>query len=343
MTSVNRTLNYTKSPPDSRDYYLKSINLASPKATLAPSTDLSVWCSPVRDQGNVGSCTAFATAGLMEYFYNKNVSSESPNFSDKFIYYATRVNVEGWPANEDSGCYLRDSLKCVNKYGVSLESQFPYLLPGQANCDYTQSPPPSVYTSALSYKVSQYLNVPSLNTQQGVSNLKAMIANGTTFVAGVLCYSNFFNDVKGVIPMPVGAVIGGHAVLFVGYDDSKSMFKFKNSWGTSWGDNGYGYLPYKYFTSGNVIEAWTVLQENFNGSLINVVVPSTNAVIFANRVNTLLTSITQTQDLPTLTSQIKADPGNSQLVLADVNELVNLASRVVLAVSDAKKNSAKNK
>ena len=90
--------------------------------------------------------------------------------------------------------------------------------------------------------------------------------------------------------MPSGQAIGGHAILFVGYDDSKSLFKFKNSWGTSWGHNGYGYLPYKYFTSGNVVEAWTVSQENFNGSLINIVVPSNKAVIFASRVNGVLTS-----------------------------------------------------
>lgn len=341
MSTINRKLNYTKSPPDTRDYYLKSVNHT--RQTLPSSTDLSQWCSPIGDQGNVGSCTAFATSGLMEYFYKKNAGSQTPLFSEKFIYYVTRVNVEGWPANEDSGCYLRDSLKCVNKYGSSLESQFPYLLPGQTDSNYAQTPPPSVYTAALSYKVSQYVSVPSLNTQQGIDNLKAMLSNGTAFVGGIVCYSNFFSDIKGVIPMPSGQAIGGHAILFVGYDDSKSLFKFKNSWGTSWGDNGYGYLPYKYFTSGNVVEAWTVSQENFNGSLINIVVPSNKAVIFASRVNGVLTSITQTQDLPTLTAQIKSDPGNSQLVAGDVNELVNLASRVVLAVSDAKKNSAKNK
>jgi hypothetical protein len=340
MSNTEYKLNYKKSPLDSRDYYLKSINVNK----LQSSVDLSNWCSPVGDQGSVGSCTAFATSGLMEYFYNKNVSSGGcPLFSEKFIYYATRVDVEGWPANEDSGCYLRDALKCVNKYGSSLESKFPYLLSGQVNCDYAQCPPPSVYTDALQYKVSQYLSVNSLNTQQGVINLKTLLSNGSAFVGGIVCYSNFLNSVKGVIPMPSGQVIGGHAILFVGYDDSKSLFKFKNSWGKSWGDNGYGYLPYAYFTSGNVSEVWTVSQENFNGNLINVLVPSTKAVVFANRVNGVLTSITQSQDLPTLTAQINSDPNNSQLLQADVNELINLASRVVLAVNDAKKNSAKNK
>lgn len=333
-------LNYKKSPLDSRDYYIKSLLKAAPIST---SIDLSQWCSPVQDQGPIGSCTAFATSGLMDYFYNKNTLSQSPNFSEKFIYYATRVNVEGWPANEDSGCYLRDSLKCVNKYGASLESQFPYVLPGQTVCDYTQSPPPSVYTNALQYKVSQYVTVNSVNTQEGINNLKIMLTNGVAFVGGIVCYSNFYNQVKGVIPMPSGQVIGGHAILFVGYDDAKSQFKFKNSWGSSWGDKGYGYLPYGYFTSGNVSEVWSISQESFNGSLINVVVPSVKAVIFANRVNGVLSSITQSQDLVTLTSQIRSDPGNSQLAVADVNELVNLASKVIVAVNDAKKNSAKNK
>lgn len=340
MSSVVYKLNYIKSPPDSRDYYLKNVNVK----TIASSADLSKWCSPVDDQGSVGSCTAFATSGLMEFFYNKNVASgASPIFSEKFIYYATRVNIQGWPANEDSGCYLRDALKCVNKYGSALQSIFPYVLPGQTQCDYTQSPPPSVYTNALQYKVSQYLTVNSVNTPQGLLNLKSMLANGSAFVGGMLCYSNFYNSVRGVIPMPSGQIIGGHAVLFVGYDDAKSRFKFKNSWGPSWGDNGYGYLPYAYFTSGNVSEVWTVSQQNFNGSFINIVMPSTKAVVFANRVNGVLANIIQTPNLATLSAQIKSDPGNSQLAAADVNELVNLASRVISAVNDAKKNSAKNK
>ena len=341
MSVKTYKLNYKKSPPDSRDYYINSLKQVS---TIPNSVDLSQWCSPVRDQGQVGSCTAFATSGLMEYFYKKNtVNSTDPNFSEKFIYYTTRVNVEGWPANEDSGCYLRDSLKCVNKYGSALESEFPYLLQGQTESDYSQSPPPSVYTDALQYKVSQYVTINSVNNQPGINTLKSLLSNGTAFVGGIVCYSNFYDSVNGVIPVPSGSVIGGHAILFVGYDDSKSLFKFKNSWGSSWGDNGYGYLPYQYFTNGNVSEVWTVSQENFNGSLINVIVPAVKATIFAGRVNQVLTSITQTLDLPTLTNQIKSDPNNSLLATADINELVNLTSRVVLAVNDAKKNSARNK
>ena len=245
-------LNYQKSPPDNRDYIIKSFSdsliLSSPP--LPVSVDLSNWCTPVKDQGPVGSCTAFAGSAMMEYFFKKNTGTGTTNtdFSEKFIYYTTRVNVQGWPANEDSGCYLRDTLKCVTNYGAAQESSFPYLLSGQTQSNYSQSPPPSVYKEALNYKVSQYATINSTSTSTALINLKTLLSKGSAFVGGIMCYSNFYNNVNGVIPNPSGSIIGGHAILFVGYDDSKQLFKFKNCWGTSWGDNGYGYLSYKYFT-----------------------------------------------------------------------------------------------
>lgn len=337
-------LNHKKSPPDSRDHTISSVT-KSVSGSLPAVVDLSQWCSPVKDQGDTGSCTAFACAGIMEYFFKKNSAAGTNQYllSEKFIYYATRVNVEGWPANEDSGCYLRDTLKCATKYGAALETDFPYLLPGQTECQYSQAPPPSIYTEALQYKISQYATINTLNTSQALLNLKTLLNNGSAFVGGIICYDNIWNSVNGVIPLPSGSSIGGHAILFVGYDDSKKQFKFKNSWGTGWGDNGYGYLPYQYFTSGNVSEVWAVSQEKFDGTVVDIVNPTTKAVEFASRVNSLLSTISQTQDISTLINKIKSDPNNSKLVPMDVNELINLANKIVNLINEAKKNSSRNK
>ena len=344
---TNYKLNYQKSPPDSRDYIIKSISLtsSSTKSSLPVAVDLSKWCTPVKDQGNIGSCTAFAGSAMMEYFFKRNTGTGTTNtdFSEKFIYYATRVNVQGWPANEDSGCYLRDTLKCVTNYGAAQESSFPYLLDGQAQSNYSQSPPPSVYKEALNYKVSQYATIGSTNTPAALINLKTLLSNGSAFVGGIMCYSNFYNNVNGVIPNPSGSIIGGHAILFVGYDDSKQLFKFKNSWGTSWGDNGYGYLSYKYFTSGNVSEVWTVSQQKFNETLINVIIPSVPDTIFSARMNDLLILLSQSQDLRKITSQINSNPENSLISQSHVNELVNTANRIINIINDSKKKFLKNK
>ena len=157
------------------------------------------------------------------------------------------------------------------------------------------------------------------------------------------CYSYFYNNVNGVIPNPSGSIIGGHAILFVGYDDSKQLFKFKNSWGTSWGDNGYGYLSYKYFTSGNVSEVWTVSQQKFNETLINIIIPSVSATVFSARINDLLILLSQSQDLRKITSQINSNPENSLISQSHVNELVNTANRIINIINDSKKKFLKNK
>ncbi len=61
------------------------------------------------------------------------------------------------------------------------------------------------------------------------------------------------------LPQPQEAMLGGHAIAIVGYDDSKQMFTFQNSWGSSWGDKGFGYLPYSYLTNPQLSsDFWTV-------------------------------------------------------------------------------------
>lgn len=83
-------------------------------------------------------------------------------------------------------------------------------------------------------------------------------------MSGFTVYSSINNvGSDGVVPMPGGTVVGGHAVLLTGYDDSRQLFKFKNSWGSSWGNRGYGYLPYRYYLTGQMRDNWSIyLEEN---------------------------------------------------------------------------------
>lgn len=257
-------LNHTPSPPDDRDHkvVLKTV------ASGIPAVDLSSFCTNIKNQGNVGSCTAHATVGLMEFFYKKYMSGKKDDvYSEKFVYYTTRVKVEGGKADNDSGAFLRDTLKCVVKYGACKEATFPY------NSDFAQEPPEEAYKEALNFQVTKYACIPSDDKAKCLQDLKTLLYNGNAFVGGFTCYANLFDGSGGMIPIPTGKATGGHAVLFVGYDDTRQCFKFKNSWGENWGDNGYGYLPYTFLTIGALQDLWTVSAQEYDNSVFDMVNP----------------------------------------------------------------------
>lgn len=331
---MNKILNFKISPKDDRDY------VAKPSAIqLSTSSDLSSFCTSVKDQGSLGSCTAFACVGMMEHFFKKNkIAIVDDLLSELFLYYNTRVLIENEPASSDSGAYLRDVLKAMNRYGVCLEKSFPY----SSNC--ARIPGKPCYTEGSTYQVVKYANIPTTNLNTTLNDLKSLIGSGNTFVGGIMCYSNFFNDVKGLIPAPSGSIIGGHAVLFVGYDDTKRVFKFKNSWGKNWGDKGYGYLPYSYLLTGSLVDLWTIYGQEYNdkivGSVGTAIPPSLRLQANKNMLNLIMTSVAEYDDdsgspsiliqnkMNALRNRIKTDDNNFLLASSDVVELLALVDRL---------------
>jgi len=308
-----RVLNFKCSPPDRRDFivvvkedYLKAKNAVSaqlhkiasiiqppiymqrindgrrrpppppqPRPPPPPPPivkDLSKWCSSVKDQGHVGSCTAFSFIGLMEYNYNKYASAPSGEqdiFSEKFLYYITRVKVENQAPTQDDGAYIRDVLKASKIFGVCKEISCPYYTNGKI--EYYAPPSDNMYDEAQKFQILQYARVDERNM---LATCKVLIDNERPFVGGFLCYENLHENVRGQIPLPKGRICGGHAVLFVGYDDNKKLLKFKNSWGVNWGDNGYGYLPYHFMERGLVQDVWTVYKQEHEDKAIGVNKPT---------------------------------------------------------------------
>jgi len=252
MQNCPYNLKLYPSPPDPRDHIIKA---AQPLKTKGVA-DLSAYCTTVKDQGALGSCTAFASVSAMEYLHKRFGGSKVEDmFSERFTYYATRVNILNW-APEDSGAYVRDAVKSLVKYGTCLEGTFAY------NNDCRTAPPQAAYNEALKYQALSYAKFEDgkneAERRQLIETLKANLDVGLPIIGGFICYSNIWNAVRGVIPKRNGQIIGGHAVLIVGYDDSKQLFKFKNSWGSSWGDSGYGYLPYEYYFLGDMFDLWSI-------------------------------------------------------------------------------------
>jgi C1A family cysteine protease len=204
--------------------------------TLPTSVDMRSNCPPIYDQGNLGSCTANAIAGAIAYDQKKQQLSEFTP-SRLFIYYNERLK-EG-TVNSDSGAAIRDGIKSVAKQGACAEAEWPYDIN-----QFSVKPTQVCYDSALMHKVILY--------QRIVNNLlqmKGCLASESPFVYGFTVYESFESEevaATGIVPMPQQGeqVLGGHAVMAVGYDDSKQFFICRNSWGESWGDNGYFYMPY---------------------------------------------------------------------------------------------------
>jgi C1A family cysteine protease len=229
--------------PDHRDKLYHGAHL-----TLLPlprSVDLRSQCPPVVDQGTLGSCTANALAGAIGFLDIKNQIQFYP-FSRLFIYYNERAIED--TIRQDSGAQIRDGIKTLNKQGVCLEVNWPYDIN-----KFTKKPSDKCYMSAKYHEAVTYQRIEAFN------DMKKCLASGFPFVFGFSVYDSFESDRvahTGIVPMPDPNehVLGGHAVMAVGYDDSKQVMIVRNSWGTVWGMKGYFTLPYNYIGNNNLAD-----------------------------------------------------------------------------------------
>ena len=204
---------------------------------------------PVYDQGQLGSCTANASGAALQY---KREQENKSDFvpSRLFIYYNTR-NLEG-TTSSDSGASIRDTIKSVSIYGGPDESLWPYDI-----SKFDIQPPQAAYDSGLLDRAVKYQRI----ARQSIA-FKQCLASGNPIVVGISVYESFEtigSDGIGNLPNRTEQLLGGHAVLIVGYDNSTQRFTFRNSWGSNWGKNGYFTLPYAYMSNKHLSsDFWTI-------------------------------------------------------------------------------------
>lgn len=246
---TNKKLGWRRDLPDRRDFMLSVVKPKTvPKIVNLESKFGAIG---VYNQGNLGSCTANAIAGAVVYCELNEVNDSSMTLPSRlFIYYCER-EIEGSIAS-DAGAEIRDGMKVVAKLGYPQETSWPYKV-GQ----FATKPPASVYAEAKKDHILSYYRV-----KQTVQAMRLCLAHGFPFVFGISVYSNFWDRSSGDIAMPSGSLEGGHAILCTGYDDVQKYFKFRNSWGASWGDNGSGRIPYEYLADPNLAgDFWTIRKE----------------------------------------------------------------------------------
>jgi C1A family cysteine protease len=262
--------------PDFRDYTMQTAEVKTVLAQSQPlqaaskdlpkAVDLRAWCSPIEDQGTLGACTAHAGMALFEYYQTRTFGKHIDG-SRLFLYKVTRrlMELEG-----DTGAYLRDTMKAMVLFGAPPERFYPY------NIDqFDVEPPAFCYAFAQNYKAIKYYRLdPAGEAPPNVlKNVKCYLAAGLPCMFGFTVYTCIGQTGlgKGEIPFPLPqeSAIGGHAVVAVGYSDSKKIANEKgallirNSWGATWGEAGYGWLPYRYVLSGLAVDFWSLVQSEF--------------------------------------------------------------------------------
>jgi C1A family cysteine protease len=265
--------------PDTRDYTIelvqkkfrkenKKIGLIGKGKRLKKEVDNRMFCSPIESQGTLGSCTAHAVGSMMEYLMRKK-NLQHIDLSRLFLYKVTR-KLLGWTG--DTGAYIRSTIKAAAVFGIPPEEHFPYDI-----SRFEEDPSAFLYSYASNFQALNYarLDEKGSSSSDVLNLIKRVIASGFCIAFGFPVYSSISNSPDIPYPSSQDRLLGGHAVLAVGYkDDHKTNGQAKpketvpsliirNSWGTQWGERGYGYLPYKYVEENLALDFWAIFKEEW--------------------------------------------------------------------------------
>jgi C1A family cysteine protease len=221
--------------PDARDFLYRA-----PRRTGLPKVASVVpACRGTTDQTVLGSCTGHLWGFLYQFAHDKLGFAAEFVTSPLFIYFCAR-DLEG-TIGYDAGAQIRTGAKALAKYGVCHEASWPYEID-----KYRKRPPRRAYTEAEKHQAVKYWRV-----GQALDQVRGCIAEGFPVGVGISVYESFESRMverTGKVPLPSArdALLGGHAIALVGYDDRAKLFTFRNSYGPGWGAGGYGTLPYDY-------------------------------------------------------------------------------------------------
>jgi hypothetical protein len=225
---------------DDRDYLMRAY---LPVIKLPGKVDYTRKVSPVRDQGDEGTCVAFATASGMKEYQEMLDYSKLVLLSPRFIYSECK-KIDGMP--DEEGTTIRMAMKVIRTKGVCREKFWPYSPRQKTKAQ------KGALADAKKFRVMTYARVLNLN------ELRLSIYSKGPCVIGVEVFEGFMRTKTGVVPLPRRneEALGGHAICAVGYDDQKRLIKFKNSWSERWGQRGFGFLPYSYIER-YMMDAWS--------------------------------------------------------------------------------------
>jgi len=252
---------YASIPVYSKDEFQHKYALSS----ITPAPAVMTLATPaVRDQGQIGACTGFCGAEAYEILWNYKYGSFPPILSPAYLYYEERVKLRKEDIAADDGANMINISQALKRFGITTEDLYAYPA-NDYSTDYTTPPSAEAISTALGYKISSFTLINTGDT----AAVKNCIRNHIPVMMGLNVYDNlrtytYFEDlnitnntynplmadgtlVKGL------TLLGGHATPIVGYDDNKQAFLVQNSWGSSWGLNGFYYMPYSVFARTKIV------------------------------------------------------------------------------------------
>jgi C1A family cysteine protease len=267
-------LTYFKDSKDKRDYTFnmnkmlgsdiaaKIVN--SRRAKAYRSISYRKYMSPVKNQGNLGSCVGFAVTALkefhenIEYLYEQEQGGsykrekEHYDLSEQWTYWNAK-KIDPWGPSVE-GTSIRFALKVLHKIGC----------PPEEGWKYTDNKINIGEPESWSHLIARWNTIESYWRLKNLKHILRSLRNIGPVVAGVGCYQEIFNpEPDGYVPYPKYPqyCYGGHAILLCGINAKTKRVLFKNSWGTDWGDGGYGWLSYNYLRS-FCWDAWATKDSN---------------------------------------------------------------------------------
>lgn len=256
ITPQGHGLGWLPDLPDQRDLIFDAAAVLAKIAVPVPQQiDLRAKCPPVYDQGQLGSCTANALAAAFDF--DRHVEGDPFMTPSRLFVYWNERDLEG-TTGYDAGARIRDGVKVLRGIGTPPETDWPYVI-----ANFTEKPDAKSFSDAKHNEALTYQRILTPHADP-TRDMLACLAHGYPFVSGITLYESFESPAAtktGVIPMPSPSesVLGGHAILVVGFEAAKQQFICRNSWGEAWGDHGYFYLPFAYLTShGLASDMWVI-------------------------------------------------------------------------------------
>jgi C1A family cysteine protease len=233
-------------PPANHPALLRAVMVRS-LAPVPPVVDLRGFCQAIRDQGQEGCCSGFATAAARELVWAKEAGISAVSYlSPAYLYARTRMTEGTFP--HDSGATIVDEVSTLTNYGTCPEIDLPYT----ANPAEAPTPQDDVQAAPFRCGTPQRVGI-------SPSYVESVLAQGQPVVIGMPVYESFEETgADGLIAIPGlnEQCLGGHALLVCGYNHAAARLTLRNSWTAQWGDNGYCYLPYSMIAS--FFEAWSI-------------------------------------------------------------------------------------
>jgi C1A family cysteine protease len=257
-------LGWQRDLPDARDYSPADVSelLASlePLKERPAQADWREYLPEADDQKDFSTGAAHACMGMLQYF-ERRATGAIVEPSRRFIHLTSlRLAYPG-----EACPSLRTTWKALTRFGAVPEVHFPYETLAMAeSCDFA-------YAFAREYSELTYIRLAEENTagEETLDRLQTWLAAGFAVAFGFPVFTSISMSEDIAFPTRLDGLRGGQVVMAVGYDDKrrirsdKGALLIRNSWGTKWGDSGYGWLPYAYVRRALADDFWTIVKREW--------------------------------------------------------------------------------